>query len=164
MNIYLDLYEQQTAAQVGMMRVFESIHHGESWGHNYTGNFYQQVKDSISGAMAEFAVAKYFKIKPQIHVNHGAKSDIFYNNIHIQVKSQTLHKSYPPKYYIRQTALEHELFCFVIDKVPQFEVKGFVFAKDIIYDKSRLTDFGYSHRPQVYLLKEEELKPFSEIV
>lgn len=164
MIVHLDLYEQQTAAQVGMMRVFESIHHGESWGHNYTGNFYQQVKDSVSGAMAEFAVAKYFKIKPQIHVNHGSKSDIFHNNIHIQVKSQTIKKPYPPKYYIRQTAQDHELFCFVIDKVPQFEIKGFIFAKNIIHDDSRLTDFGFAHRPQVYLLKEEELKPFDHII
>ena len=164
MTIHLDLYEQQTAAQVGMMRVFESIHHGETWGHNYTGNFYQQVKDSISGAMAEFAVAKFFKIKPQIHVNHGSNADIVHMKIHIQVKSQTLNKNYPPKYYIRQNALDHELFCFVIDKTPQFEIKGFIFAKDVIYDKTRLTDFGYAHRPQVYLIKEEELKPFSEIV
>jgi hypothetical protein len=164
MIVHLDLYEQQTAAQVGMMRVFESIHHGESWGHNYTGNFYQQVKDSVSGAMAEFAVAKYFKIKPQIHVNHGAAADIMFKNIHIQVKSQTIKKPYPPKYYIRQTAQDHELFCFVIDKVPQFEIKGFIFAKDIIHDDSRLTDFGFAHRPQVYLLKEEELKPFDQII
>ena len=164
MIVHLDLYEQQTASQVGMMRVFESIHHGESWGHNYTGNFYQQVKDSVSGAMAEFAVAKYFKIKPQIHVNNGAAADIMFKNIHIQVKSQTIKKPYPPKYYIRQTAQDHELFCFVIDKIPQFETKGFVFAKDVINDKSRLTDFGYTHRPQVYLLQEEELKPFDHII
>ena len=164
MIVHLDLYEQQTAAQVGMMRVFESIHHGESWGHNYTGNFYQQVKDSVSVAMAEFAVAKYFKIKPQIHFNHVAAADIMFKNIHIQVKSQTIKKPYPPKYYIRQTAQDHELFCFVIDNTPQFEIKGFIFAKDIIHDDSRLTDFGFAHRPQVYLLKEEELKPFDHII
>lgn len=164
MSIELDLYEQQTASQVGMMRVFESIKHKESWGHGYTGNFYQQVKDSISGSMAEFAVSKYLNIKPQIHVNHGAKADIMYDNKEIQVKSQTLHKNYPPKYYIRQNATDDELFCFVVDKVPNFEIKGFVYAKDIIHDETRLTDFGYSHRPKVYLLEEEELKPFSNII
>lgn len=161
--VHLDLYELQNAAQIALLRNLETIKYGENWGFGYKKDYYTKLKDSVVGCAGEFAVAKFLKIKTPIHVNHGANADIVFKGIQIQVKTQTENK-YQPKYYIRNNALEHELFCFVIDRTPQFEIKGFIFAKDIINDKSRLTDFGITSRPPVYLIQEEELKPLNQIV
>ena len=161
--IRLTPYELATAAQVGCMRVTESFRLGENWGHGYSKSMYYKFADSISGACAEFAVAQYLKIKPQIHVNHGAKSDIKYNNLEVQVKSHIAKKDREPLLYIRQNAQPGEIFCFVTDKSPEFHILGFIMAKDIIFQESRLTDFGLP-RPPVFQIKKNELKPFNKLV
>lgn len=162
-TIRLTPYEINVAAQVGIMRVTESLRLGESWGHGYKKSMYYKFADSISGACAEFAVAQYLKIPPQIHVNHGSKADIKINGTQIQVKSQIPKKDNQPLLYIRQNAHDGELFCFVIDKSPEFEILGFIMAKDIIHDESRLTNFGLP-RPPVYQLYAKELKELRNIV
>jgi hypothetical protein len=161
--IRLTPYEISLAAQVGCMRVTESLRLNQSWGHGYREPVYFKFAKSISGACAEFAVAQYLKIPPQIHVNHGAKADIKVNGTEIQVKSHLHKDDRPPLLYIRQNAQPGELFCFVTDKSPEFHILGFIMAKDIIFDDSRLTDFG-NKRPQVYQLKLSELKPLNKIV
>ena len=161
--IRLTPYEINIAAQVGIMRVTESFRLGESWGFGYKKSMYYKFADSISGACSEFAVAQYLKIPPQIHVNHGAKADIKVNGTEIQVKSQIPKSNGQPLLYIRQNAHDGELFCFVIDKSPEFEILGFIMAKDIIHDESRLTNFG-KPRPPVYQLDVSELRELKDIV
>lgn len=161
--IRLTPYELATAAQVGCMRVTESFRLGENWGHGYSKSMYYKFADSISGACAEFAVAQYLKIPPQIHVNHGSKADIKFNKLEIQVKSHVPRKDKQPPLYIRQNAQAGEIFCFVTDKSPEFHILGFIMASDIIFQESRLTDFGLP-RPPVFQLRLDELKPFDKIV
>jgi len=161
--IRLTPYEISIAAQVGCMRVTESLRTDQKWGHNYSGSVYKQFADSISGACAEFAVAQYLKILPQIHCNNFDRADIIVNGTQIQVKSQTPKPNGKPLLYIRQNAHDGELFCFVVDKSPEFEILGFIMAKDIINDDTRLTNFG-KPRPPVYQLQVNELKELKDIV
>lgn len=161
--IRLTPYEISLAAQVGCMRVTESLRLNQSWGHGYNKSLYYKFADSISGACAEFSVAQYLKIPPQIHVNHGAKADIKVNGTEIQVKSHLHKDDRPPLLYIRQNAQPGELFCFVTDKSPEFHILGFIMASDIIFQESRLTDFG-KPRPPVFQLRLDELKPLNKIV
>jgi len=161
--VTLTNYQISLAAQVGCMRVTETLRMKQSWGFNYKEPVYFQFAKSISGACAEFAVAHYLKIAPQIHVNHGAKADIKVNGTEIQVKSHLYKNDKKPLLYIRQNARPGELFCFVSDKSPEFHILGFIMASDIICSKERLTDFGLL-RPPVFQLDLDELKPLNKIV
>jgi len=162
--IRLTPYEISLAAQIGCMRVTESLRTDSKWGFGYSGSVYKQFADSISGACAEFAVAQYLKILPQIHCNNFDRADIVVNGTQIQVKSHQPKKDKEPLIYIRQNAQPGELFCFVTDKSPEFHILGFIMAKDIIFDKNRLTNFGYDNRPPVFKIELNELKPLNKIV
>ena len=160
--VTLTNYQIALAAQVGCMRVTETLRLNQSWGHGYKEPVYFQFAKSISGACAEFAVAQYLKIPPQIHCNNFDRADIVVNGTQIQVKSQ-LFRNDSPLLYIRQNAQPGELFCFVSDKSPEFFILGFIMAKDVIFDEKRLTNFG-KQRPPVYQLHLKELKPLNKIV
>ena len=160
--VTLTNYQIALAAQVGCMRVTETLRMKKSWGFGYKEPVYYQFAKSISGACAEFAVAQYLKIPPQIHCNNFDRADIVVNGTQIQVKSK-LFINDSPLLYIRQNAQPGELFCFVTDKSPEFFILGFIMAKDIICDEKRLTNFG-KQRPPVYQLSLDELKPLNKIV
>ena len=66
-KIKLNSYDMITAAQTGLLRVIESDKRNENWGAGYKESLNKKISDSISGAMAEIAVANCLDIIYQFH-------------------------------------------------------------------------------------------------
>jgi len=156
MEVELDLYEMTTAANTGLLRVFESIKHNQSWGYNYSGSLTDQMTKSISGCLAEVAVAKYLKIPFEYHCNVGGVPDIIYKDLKIQVRSQLPKKN--NSLIIRPKAATNEIYVYVLDRAPKFIIKGFINSSVVLGKDKYLTDFGLD-RPKCFSIPLQILTP-----
>jgi len=156
-EVKLDLYDIMAASQTGLLRVFESLRLKQDWGYNYKGSVNDQIAKSISGSCAELAVCRYLNTEFNFHVNHGAKPDIIWHDVHLQVRSQL------PKQHnsliIRKSSKAGEIYILVIDKAPIYEIHGFVNSSHVLNTEKYLTDFGITDRPKVHSLGLDKLTP-----
>ena len=158
MEIKLDLYDLMAASQTGLLRVFESLRLKQNWGHNYSGSVNDQIAKSISGSCAELAVCKFLDTEFNFHVNHGAKPDIIFHDVHLQVRSQ-LPKQNNSLIIRPKGSKAGEIYILVIDKSPIYEIHGFVNSTYVLGTDKFLTDFGITDRPKVHALPIEKLTP-----
>jgi len=157
-TITLDLYEMQSAAHLGILRCLESEKYQEKWGYNYKGSLNDQMAKSISGAMGEVAVSKFLNIKFQYHCNVGGVPDLIFKDLKLQVRTQTKKVRNLNSLIIRPKAKKNELYIFVQDEAPKFQIKGFINSSTILGDNKYLTDFGLA-RPPCYSIPIEQLTP-----
>lgn len=147
-QIKLDEYEIYTSGCTALMRITESMRQNINWGHGYFGNFNDKVAKSLSGTLAELAVAKCLKVHFNHHVNNFKGADLYFRNQRVQVRCQV------PKnenfLIIRQDSSANELYILVIDRCPIFEVVGYINSSDALGKPEYLTNFGYENRPKVY--------------
>jgi len=156
-EVKLDLYDIMAASQTGLLRVFESLRLKQDWGYNYKGSVNDQIAKSISGSCAELAVCRYLNTEFNFHVNHGAKPDIIWHDVHLQVRSQL-----PKKHnslIIRKGSKAGEIYILIIDKAPIYEIHGFVNSSHVLNTEKYLTDFGITDRPKVHSLGLDKLTP-----
>jgi len=158
-EIELDLYEITTAAQTGLLRVTESIKLNQDWGHKYSGTLEDKISKSISGAMAEIALCKYFGIPFKFHTNVGSAPDVKYKNYNIQVRSQTVKKNNNNSLIIRPQGVKpNEIYVFILSEAPKFTIKGFINSSAVIGKDNFLTDFNLA-RPKVWAVPLNILSP-----
>jgi len=158
-EIELDLYEITTAAQTGLLRVTESIKLNQDWGHKYSGTLEDKISKSISGAMAEIALCKYFGIPFKFHTNVGSAPDVKYKNYNIQVRSQTVKKNNNNSLIIRPNGVKpNEIYVFILSEAPKFTIKGFINSSAVIGKDNYLTDFNLA-RPKVWSVPLKILNP-----
>jgi len=158
-EIELDLYEITTAAQTGLLRVTESIKLNQDWGHKYSGTLEDKISKSISGAMAEISLCKYFGIPFEFHTNVGSAPDVKYKNYNIQVRSQTVKKNNNNSLIIRPNGVKpNEIYVFILSEAPKFTIKGFINSSAVIGKDNYLTDFNLA-RPKVWSVPLDILSP-----
>jgi len=158
-EIKLDLYEITTAAQTGLLRVTESIKLNQDWGHKYSGTLEDKISKSISGAMAEISLCKYFGIPFEFHTNVGSAPDVKYKNYNIQVRSQTVKKNNNNSLIIRPNGVKpNEIYVFILSEAPKFTIKGFINSSAVIGKDNFLTDFNLA-RPKVWAVPLNILSP-----
>ncbi len=158
-EIELDLYEITTAAQTGLLRVTESIKLNQDWGHKYSGTLEDKISKSISGAMAEISLCKYFGIPFEFHTNVGSAPDVKYKNYNIQVRSQTVKKNNNNSLIIRPQGVKpNEIYVFILSEAPKFTIKGFINSSAVIGKDNFLTDFNLA-RPKVWAVPLNILSP-----
>ena len=160
-EIELNSYDMLTAAQTGLLRAIESDKRKENWGAGYKESLNKKISDSISGAMAEIAVANCLDIIYQFHCNVGSIPDLMYNELKIQVRCQ------PPKKFnsliIRPGYdKENQLFVHVIDEAPIFKISGFINSSKILGKEYYLTTFGLD-RPACHSVPLNLLSDINEI-
>jgi hypothetical protein len=160
-QIKLDEYEILAAGTTALLRITESMRQNIEWGHGYKGTFGDKVAKSLSGTLAELAVAKCLKVHFNYHVNNFKGADLYFQNQRVQVRCQV------PKennfLIIRQDSSANELYVLVIDRCPLFNIIGFVNSSDVIGKTEYLTDFGFSNRPKVYSVPFFDLIPIENI-
>ena len=157
-EIELDLYELMITSQNGLMRVFESMQLGHSWGHGFKGSVNEKIAKSISGSQAELAVAKYLGIEHTYHVNHGNNPDLIFHDTHLQVRSQLPKKE--NSLIIRPLGSKlGEIYILAIDKSPIFEIHGFVNSTYVLGSDKYLTDFNNPNRPKCHAIPSILLTP-----
>ena len=158
-EIELDLYEMTTAAQTGLLRVTESIKQKQEWWHGYKGTLEDKISKSISGAMAEISLCKYFGIPFEFHTNVGSQADVKYKNYKIQVRSQTPKRNNNNSLIIRPNGVKpNEIYVFILSEAPKFIIKGFINSSAVIGKDNYLTDFNLA-RPKVWAVPLKILSP-----
>jgi hypothetical protein len=147
-QIKLDEYEILAAGTTALLRITESMRQNIEWGHGYKGTFGDKVAKSLSGTLAELAVAKCLKVHFNYHVNNFKGADLYFQNQRVQVRCQV------PKennfLIIRQDSSANEIYILVVDRCPIFEVIGYINSSDALGKPEYLTNFGYENRPKVY--------------
>jgi hypothetical protein len=160
-QIKLDEYEIYTTSCTAILRITESMKQNINWGHGYLGSFSDRVAKSVSGTLAEKAVSKYLKVDFMHHVNNFKGADLYFNNQRVQVRSQI------PKnnncLIIRQDSSAKDIYIFVIERCPLFEIYGYEVASNVIGKKEYLTNFGIESRPFVYAVPLKQLIPIEYI-
>ena len=160
-QIKLDEYEILAAGYTALLRITESMRQNINWGHGYKGSFGDKVAKSMSGTLAELAVAKVLKVHFNYHVNNFRGADLYFNNQRVQVRCQT------PKnenfLIIRQDSSANEIYVLVLDRCPKFSTIGYINSSDVIGNGEYLTDFGYKDRPKVYAVDWQSLFPIEMI-
>lgn len=161
-QIKLDEYEILAAGTTALLRITESMRQNIEWGHGYKGTFGDKVAKSLSGTLAELAVAKCLKVHFNYHVNNFKGADLYFKNQRVQVRCQV------PKpnnsLIIRQDSSANELYVLVIDRCPLFNIIGFVNSSDVIGKVEYLTDFNKPDRPKVYSVPFFELIPIDSLI
>ena len=93
-KVDLNWEEILSGAITGIVRETESLKANIQWGHGASFDRYQKWGKTISGCLAEMALAKIMKSYFTHSVNNFQGKDLIINDKPVQVRSQLFSKSY----------------------------------------------------------------------
>lgn len=161
-KINLNWEEILAGAMTGLLRQTESMRQNIAWGHNAHFNNYEKWGITISGSLAEMALAKKMQSYFPHSVNNFQGSDLIINAKSIQVRSQLMTKK-TNNLIIRQNYNKSDYYFLVGDDLPNFVFFGYISGKDVEH-KGEWTNFNIHSRPYVWSVPIEKLKPIKEFI
>ena len=108
--------------------------------------------------MGEVAAAKFLNIKFDSHCNVGGVPDLIYKDLKVQIRTQRPKKNNRNSLILRPTAKPKEIYIYVEDHAPYFQIKGFINSSAVLGTTKFLTDFGLK-RPKTHSIPIEQLTP-----
>jgi len=161
-KVDLNWEEILSGAITGIVRETESLKANIQWGHGASFDRYQKWGKTISGCLAEMALAKIMKSYFTHSVNNFQGKDLIINDKPVQVRSQLFSKSYK-SLIIRKGFKAEDYYFYVSDDTPTFYFHGYIQAKDC-QKYGTWTNFGKQTRPFVWSIPLDKLKPITEFI
>lgn len=152
MEVTLEWYEYELAAQVGLRRQLESIKQGLQDAHGFSGPGWDQ---NVEGAIGEMVVAKALGIYWDGSVNTFKAPD-FPPNLQVRTRPKEHHKL-----IVRPFDSMDDTFILVTGKCPNYVVRGYINGGDT-RNQEWLFDEG-NGRPPAFFVPHEELSPIKEL-
>tara|TARA_R110002096_G_scaffold397090_2_gene593033 strand:- start:501 stop:980 length:480 start_codon:yes stop_codon:yes gene_type:complete len=153
MNMTLNTVEQSLATLAGMHRMLQNIQNGT----NYSKK--RNISYDINGAGGEIAVAKYFKVYPDLSTGpHRRGHDLTVNEHTIDVKATTYNPGYLQCKTYKQVA-DADWYILVHANFPEFRILGGAPAEELLQDHN-IKDMGYG---PVYHLEQSQLCSINRI-
>ena len=159
-KITLKWEEIIAGATSGLLREVESLRQGIDWGHGANFDTYTKWGMTISGALAEMALAKMCQTYFSHSVNNFHGSDLIINGKSVQVRSQLMSKK-THNLIIRQNRKKEDYYFLVLDNFPEYICLGYVSPHNI----ERIvncTNFNIQSRPYVWSIEKDKLTPLEK--
>ena len=159
-KITLKWEEIIAGATSGLLREVESLRQGIDWGHGANFDTYTKWGMTISGALAEMALAKMCQTYFSHSVNNFHGSDLTINGKSVQVRSQLMSKK-THNLIIRQNRKKEDYYFLVLDNFPEYICLGYVSPHNI----ERIgtwTNFNIQSRPYVWSIEKDKLTPLEK--
>ena len=159
-KITLKWEEIIAGATSGLLREVESLRQGIEWGHGANFNQYEKWGMTISGALAEMALAKMGQTYFSHSVNNFHGADLIINGKSCQVRSQLMSKK-THNLIIRQNKKKDDYYFLMLDNYPEYICLGYV-APHNIERIGTWTNFNIQSRPFVWSIPKEKLTPLEK--
>ena len=159
-KITLKWEEILAGATSGLMREIESFRQNINWGHGANFDTYTKWGMTISGSLAEMALAKMCQSYFIHSVNNFHGADLIINNKNVQVRSQLMSKK-THNLIVRQNKKKDDYYFLMIDDFPTYHCLGYV-APQNVERIGQWTNFGHNARPYVWSIPKEKLTPLEK--
>ena len=159
-KITLKWEEILAGATTGLTREIESLRSGIAWGHNANFNQYEKWGMTISGALAEMALAKMCETYFSHSVNNFHGSDLVINGKSVQVRSQLMTKK-THSLIVRQNKKKEDYYFLMLDEFPTYYCAGYV-APQNVARIGQWTNFNHNSRPYVWSIEKDKLTPLEK--
>ncbi len=156
-KVELNWEEIVVGATTGVLRQTENMRQKISWGSGADFDWYKKWGQTISGSLAEQALAKKMQSYFSHSVNNFHGSDLKIDGKSVQVRSQLLSKK-TNNLIVRKDYKKTDYYFLVLDDLPTFYFAGYV-APQNIERLGEWTNFGINYRPHVWSISIDKLTP-----
>jgi|TARA_Y100000310_G_scaffold168164_1_gene168224 hypothetical protein len=159
-KVELNWEEIVVGATTGVLRQTENMRQKISWGSGADFDWYKKWGQTISGSLAEQALAKKMQSYFSHSVNNFHGSDLKINGKSVQVRSQ-LESKKTNNLIVRKDYKKTDYYFLVLDDLPTFYFAGYV-APHNIERLGEWTNFHIQSRPYVWSIPKEKLTPLEK--